>query len=110
MHEAGEEDEDVGVFGADPDLEAGGENAVLLGSLFPSDKTVNFGDLGDGVLDGFTKVVMLTVNKTSFENPQNFNNWVVFLKFYVPSDLITYIYEKTFLFIEMKHESIRYDD
>jgi hypothetical protein len=41
LHDAGDADEDVGVFGADPDLEAGGENAVLLGSLFPSDNTVN---------------------------------------------------------------------
>ena len=73
LHDAGDADEDVGVFGADPDLEAGGENAVLLGSLFPSDNTVNFGDLGDGVLDGFTKVVIFPVNQMCYENPPNFN-------------------------------------
>ena len=61
LQEVGDDDVDVGVFGAD--LDAGGENAVLFLSLFPSDKTVNLGDVGDGVLVGLTKVVIFRQNK-----------------------------------------------
>ena len=50
---------DVGVFGADPVLDAGGENAVVFCSLLPSERTVNFGEAGDGVLGGLTNVVMI---------------------------------------------------
>ena len=59
LHEAGEDDVDVGVFGADPVLDAGGENAVVFCSLLPSERTVNFGEAGDGVLGGLTNVVMI---------------------------------------------------
>ena len=59
MQEVGDDDVDVGVFGAEPFLELEGENAVPFWSLFPSDKTVNFGEVGDGVLGGLTKVVIL---------------------------------------------------
>ena len=59
LHEAGEDDVDVGVFGADPFLDAGGEKAVVFCSLLPSERTVNFGEAGDGVLGGLTNVVML---------------------------------------------------
>ena len=59
LHDVGDEDEDVGVFGADPVLDAGGEKAVVLfWSLFPSDRTVNLGEEGDGVLGDLTKVVI----------------------------------------------------
>ena len=47
------------MFGADPVLEAGGENAVVFWSLFPSDKSVSFGEAGEGVRGGLTKVVMI---------------------------------------------------
>ena len=60
LQEVGDDDVDVGVFGAD--LDAGGENAVLFLSLFPSDKTVNLGEVGDGVLGGLTKVVIIKEN------------------------------------------------
>ena len=59
MHDAGEDDVDVGVFGADPVLDAGGENAVVFCSLLPSDRTVSFGEAGDGVLGGLTNVVII---------------------------------------------------
>ena len=60
LQEVGDDDVDVGVFGAD--LDAGGENAVLFLSLFPSDKTVNLGEVGDGVRGGLTKVVIIKEN------------------------------------------------
>ena len=59
MHDVGEDETDVGVFGADPVLEAGGEKAVVFWSLFPSDKSVSFGEAGEGVRGGLTKVVMI---------------------------------------------------
>ena len=67
LQEVGDDDADVGVFGAD--LDAGGENAVPFLSLFPSDKTVNLGDAGDGVRGDLTKVVIFRENKfISFTN------------------------------------------
>jgi hypothetical protein len=51
----------VGVFGAE-DLDTGGENAVRFRSLFSSDKTVNLGEVGDGVRGGLTKVVIFREN------------------------------------------------
>ena len=59
MHDVGEDDTDVGVFGADSVLEAGGEKAVVFWSLLPSDKSVSFGEAGEGVRGGLTKVVMI---------------------------------------------------
>ena len=63
MQEVGDDDVEVGVFGAEPVLDAGGEKAVLFCSLFPSDKTVNLGEIGDGVLAGLTKVVIFQRKK-----------------------------------------------
>ena len=65
MQEVGDDDVDFGVFGAEPDLETGGENAVFFCSLIPSDTTVNWGEVGDGVLGGLTKVVILGLKRIS---------------------------------------------
>ena len=59
LQEVGEEDVDVGVFGAEPFLDTGGDNVVFFCSLPPSGTTVNGEGFGDGVLGGLSEVSIL---------------------------------------------------